>query len=228
MFFADRIKKISATDKVLEIGPGSNPHPRSNILLELTYGTEEERNAQFGHNVKLSTEKEIVYYDGKKFPFKDNEFDYVICSHVLEHIDDVPRFLSEIFRISNKGYFEYPLIYYEYLYNFNVHLNFVKFDGTTLYFKKKSQSNLNEFALVQHFFYESLKAGHVKIIDALLPLIMEGFEWDKPFKIVNTENIGDLVVKDFIMPKAADIKEKSLSATYLLKQLIRKVIPIIV
>ena len=42
MFFQDRIKNILPTDRVLEIGPGADPHPRSNVLLEKKFGTEEE------------------------------------------------------------------------------------------------------------------------------------------------------------------------------------------
>jgi hypothetical protein len=225
MFFAERIKNINVTDNVLEIGPGADPHPRSNVLLELDYRTEAERSAQFGHAGKLITDKKIVYYDGNKIPFNDKEFDYVICSHVLEHIEDVPGFLSEIFRITNKGYFEYPLIYYEYLYNFNVHLNFLKFNGKVLYYKKKSETKLNDFSAVQVFFYESLKAGHVKIINDLLPLIMEGFEWDNPFEIMETETINDLTHKNFSMLQPSTIKESSPSVKHLLKQLVKKIIP---
>jgi SAM-dependent methyltransferase len=222
MFFPERITNIKPTDKVLEIGPGADPHPRSNVLLELEHASEEERSAHFGHEEKLVTDKKIVYYTGTKFPFNNNEFDYVICSHVLEHVEDLPSFLSEIFRISGKGYFEYPLIYYEYLYNFNVHVNFVKYNGTTLYFKKKSGSNLSEFTPVQQFFYESLKAGHVKIINDLLPLLMEGFEWDKPFKAIQTYDIHDLVLKDYTMIPSPVIKGSSPSAKQLIKQLLRK------
>ncbi len=190
--------------------------------MELEHASDEERSAHFGHEEKLVTDKKIVYYSGTAFPFKDNEFDYVICSHVLEHVDDVPAFISEIFRVSGKGYFEYPLIYYEYLYNFNVHVNFVKYNGTAIYYKKKAESNLNEFAPVQHFFHESLNAGHVKIINDLLPLLMEGFEWDKPFKVIQAKDINDLVSKDYTMIPAPVIKESSPSAKHLIKQLLRK------
>ena len=45
----------------------------------------------------------------EKLPFKDKEFDFVIASHVLEHVEDPPFFLNEIQRISSKGgYIEVP------------------------------------------------------------------------------------------------------------------------
>src|SRR5258706_12316663 len=123
MFFPERIKNIKPADNVLEIGPGATPHERSDVLLEKKFDTPEDYESQFGHMEKLVTEKKIVFYKGDMFPFGDKEFDYVICSHVLEHVDNPVKFLSEVFRVGGRGYFDYPLIYYEYLYNFSVHLN---------------------------------------------------------------------------------------------------------
>jgi len=45
---------------------------------------------------------------GKKLPFKDKEFDYVILSHVLEHVPDIIEFKLEIERIAKSGYIELP------------------------------------------------------------------------------------------------------------------------
>ena len=33
-------------------------------------------------------EKKFVLIDEKNLPFKDKEFDFVIASHVIEHVDD--------------------------------------------------------------------------------------------------------------------------------------------
>ena len=42
-----------------------------------------------------------VVHDLNKFPypFKDNQFDAVYCSHVLEHVDDLIKVMAEIRRI---------------------------------------------------------------------------------------------------------------------------------
>lgn len=37
------------------------------------------------------------------YPFKDNEFDEVVCMDVLEHLYDVPKVINEIHRISKPG-----------------------------------------------------------------------------------------------------------------------------
>ena len=53
-------------------------------------------------------EKSFVRITEKKLPFKDQEFDFVIASHVVEHVEDVTFFLNELSRISKKGYIEVP------------------------------------------------------------------------------------------------------------------------
>ena len=41
-------------------------------------------------------------------PFKDNEFDYIIASHVAEHVEDISFFFNELSRVGKKGYIEVP------------------------------------------------------------------------------------------------------------------------
>ena len=36
-------------------------------------------------------------------PFKDNEFDMILCNHVLEHVDDDLKAMSELYRVLKKG-----------------------------------------------------------------------------------------------------------------------------
>ena len=55
-------------------------------------------------------DKNFVKLDGNVLPFKDNEFDFVIASHVIEHVKDVKTFINELSRISSKGYIELPTI----------------------------------------------------------------------------------------------------------------------
>ena len=142
MFFSDRIKSINITDKVLEIGPGATPYFRADVFLELTFESESERIAQSGHVGILKTDKKVVYYDGGKFPFTDKEFDYVVCSHVLEHLDDADFFLREVQRVGKKGYVEFPTIYYDYLYNFPEHKLFLLYVDKTIYWMTKEESGL--------------------------------------------------------------------------------------
>ena len=52
--------------------------------------------------------KFTLIYPNQKLPFKDKEFDYVILSHVLEHVSNIEEFTKEIERIAKAGYIELP------------------------------------------------------------------------------------------------------------------------
>ena len=53
-------------------------------------------------------EKNFIKLNSKNLPFKDKEFDFVIASHVLEHVEDFKFFINELERVSDKGYIELP------------------------------------------------------------------------------------------------------------------------
>ena len=56
----------------------------------------------------LYKNKKFIQLDGKTLPFKNKEFDFVIASHVIEHVEDVTFFIKELERVSSKGYIELP------------------------------------------------------------------------------------------------------------------------
>ncbi len=53
-------------------------------------------------------DKNFKKLEGEKLPFKDNQFDFVVASHVMEHVKDLRIFISELERVSKKGYIELP------------------------------------------------------------------------------------------------------------------------
>ncbi len=204
MFFPELIKSITQTDRVLEIGPGGTPYHRADILLEKRFSVPDEAVCQRGNTPELKTDKKIVFYNGTVFPFQDKEFDYVICSHVLEHVQDVELFVNELFRIAPKGYIEFPTIYYEYLYNFPVHLNLLKMTEDTLYYLPKSATSLSDFELVQTFFLESLNKGYSHLVDQLKPMMFEGFEWTKPFSVRRATSLRNLTIQPVTLARYSE------------------------
>lgn len=48
MFYPERICSINPGDKVLEIGPGATPYPRSDVFLEKQFDSEADLIAQSG------------------------------------------------------------------------------------------------------------------------------------------------------------------------------------
>tara|TARA_Y100000768_G_scaffold107531_1_gene78943 strand:+ start:619 stop:1293 length:675 start_codon:yes stop_codon:yes gene_type:complete len=54
--------------------------------------------------------KKFVLIKDKTLPFSENQFDFVYASHVIEHVEDISFFISELTRISKQGYIELPSI----------------------------------------------------------------------------------------------------------------------
>jgi SAM-dependent methyltransferase len=179
MFFPERIKSIETGARVLEVGPGGSPYCRSDVLLEKRFANENEAEGQRGYAKPMVSEKEVVYFDGGRFPFDDNAFDYVICSHVLEHVpaEEVPFFLNELSRVAHRGYLEFPTTYYDYIYNFPEHVTLLLYRHGRVNYIGKEECGLNAFAAVHRLFYESLKAGREGIVQELKQHFFQGFEW---------------------------------------------------
>ena len=53
-------------------------------------------------------EKNFIKLENNKLPFKNDQFDFVIASHVMEHVNDIKFFIDELKRVSKKGYIELP------------------------------------------------------------------------------------------------------------------------
>lgn len=93
---------ITRSDLVLEVGSGNRPCPRSDILCDFgDYGNEE----QCGGGLLTGTvmDRPFVFGDAQRLPFRDRSFDYLICSHTMEHLDQPELFLNEATRVSARG-----------------------------------------------------------------------------------------------------------------------------
>ena len=82
--------------KILDIGCGYRAHKNASVIADIKDFTD------------FYKQQEFVQIKGKNLPFKDKEFDFVIASHVVEHVDDLEYFIKELERISSKGYIELP------------------------------------------------------------------------------------------------------------------------
>jgi len=103
---------IKRNSRVLEVGGGHNPHPRSNMVVDKFIDSNYHRHA----DIKVLKHQEFLQADGENLPFADNEFDYVICNQVLEHVESPEAFLKEQMRVSKCGYLETPSLIGEYLF----------------------------------------------------------------------------------------------------------------
>tara|TARA_B100001769_G_C22020841_1_gene548535 strand:+ start:495 stop:1106 length:612 start_codon:yes stop_codon:yes gene_type:complete len=116
--FIDITIKNNPNWNILDIGCGFTAHENAKVVCDVQDLSNFYKDKQF---VKLNN---------KILPFKDKEFDFVIASHVLEHVEDINGFVTELERVSNKGYIELPTILEDNLVfeNKNDHLWQMEFD----------------------------------------------------------------------------------------------------
>ncbi|NWF75462.1 MAG: methyltransferase domain-containing protein [Nitrospirae bacterium] len=105
----DKKLDINKSDLVLEIGSGWNPSIRSDVLVEKYLFDQSERR----YIAYIPKNRPFVVADGCHLPFVNNAFDYVICRHVIEHLEEPEELLKEIKRVSRKGYISAPSGYWE-------------------------------------------------------------------------------------------------------------------
>ena len=92
----NNILEKSLNWKILDIGCGYKANKNATVIADIK---------DFSN---LYKNKKFVQIKEKKLPFKDKEFDFVIASHVIEHVEDFKFFIKELERIASKGYVELP------------------------------------------------------------------------------------------------------------------------
>lgn len=78
--------------KTLDVGCGKKPY-------KSLFSSSEYIGLDFEGAHDHSDEDIDVFYDGKEFPFKDNEFDSVVCTQTLEHVNNPNDLVKEIHRV---------------------------------------------------------------------------------------------------------------------------------
>jgi SAM-dependent methyltransferase len=109
---AENIKKIdemlSDDHKVLDVGGGHRTFHRADHVIDiLPY---DERREVYEGGPRRCTRETWVVRDicEGSWPFGDKEFDFVVCSHVLEDVRDPLKVCAEMIRVGRRGYIETP------------------------------------------------------------------------------------------------------------------------
>ena len=94
--YIDNLLQNNTTWNILDIGCGYNANKFAKVICDVQ---------DLSNHYK---DKKFIRLTEKKLPFKDKEFDFVVASHVMEHVEDVDFFIKELERVSKKGYVELP------------------------------------------------------------------------------------------------------------------------
>ncbi len=105
--YQQRYRKFSFPDhaKIVDVGCGTDPFPFATTLVDLHAEPTEHRFTRLA-----DMDRDVVIADIQDLPFQDNEFDFVYCCHVLEHVDDPIVACRELMRIGKRGFIETPTL----------------------------------------------------------------------------------------------------------------------
>lgn len=97
---------IKPGDRVLDVGSGNIPLPFATCQAE--YAISDDSYGRAGQAFQTIRGVPLVQCSVEKLPFADKSFDFVYCSHVMEHVNDPVAACAELSRVGKRGYIESP------------------------------------------------------------------------------------------------------------------------
>jgi len=135
---------IKPGDRVLDIGSGNVPFPFATHLADISISDDSYGRA--GCPFKILNGKEVYECDIENLPFQNDEFDFVYCSHVLEHVENPDKACRELMRVSKRGFIETPTWAKDFMFDtakVSNHKWGVECEGSTLIFREYSQKQID-------------------------------------------------------------------------------------
>lgn len=101
---------IRPGERVLDVGGGSQPLPRADVVVEPNLEDGAHRGGR-----EAGVDGRTVRAHAEALPFADRSFDFVHCRQVLEHVDDPLAACRELMRVGKRGFLETPRKAYDVL-----------------------------------------------------------------------------------------------------------------
>lgn len=90
---------------IADIGSGHHPLPEATYCIERDL---EESTERCGNKTVIPNGGLILADISNGIPLPDKSCDFVVASHILEHVNDPVAFCNELMRIGKAGYIETP------------------------------------------------------------------------------------------------------------------------
>jgi SAM-dependent methyltransferase len=136
-------KRIPRNAFVLDVGSGDHPHRRADVLCDRYLDTS-QLSRRHG---AIVIDRPFVVADAIALPFADKVFDYVICSSMIEQVDDAGQALEELSRVGKAGYLSTYTEIHEFLSPYRANRWVGALQNGVLVLKRKS--NLHELGSKQ-------------------------------------------------------------------------------
>ena len=76
---------------------------QKSIKVDLGCGNNKQSGYIGVDKIKLDCVDVVHDLDTYPYPFENNSVDEIFCSHYIEHVEDLPKFMDEIYRILKSG-----------------------------------------------------------------------------------------------------------------------------
>lgn len=186
---------IKRGDKVLDIGSGHYPFPLATHLADFY----EDKTI---HRAGLLVKDKRPFFgcSVEKMPFKDKEFDFVYCSHVLEHVENPSKACDELMRVAKRGYIETPTKINDIMFGYtgikNHHKWHINFVGNTLIFIEWTEKEMRP---TTSYFFEQYHSKFKNPFQDFVKLNQDFFAnmflWNGGFNYYVFDNKGELISK---------------------------------
>ena len=175
LFLAMNEMGKSLSGKLLDIGCGTKPYePYLSVKEYIGVEIDSERSR--------TTSKADIFYDGKKIPFTDKEFDCALANEVFEHVFNPTEFLHEVNRVlkmNGKFLLTEPFVWdeHEQPHDFARYTSFglkhvLEQNGFKVIQHKKSVTNARViFQLINEFIYKKTYVENI-VLRQMLNLIL--------------------------------------------------------
>lgn len=132
------IKNIGKEDLVLDVGSGDKPFWRADVIVDEYLKNDGQRHSG---SILYDKRKIFIQANVENLPFKDKVFDFVFCSHLLEHVENPDKAIKELTRVAKRGYIEVPNAILDLFKPFPPHLWYCSYTNNTLTFRQKEKKN---------------------------------------------------------------------------------------